>query len=406
MIVNKVPASKWIPRKTDGIQCTQTRIGSHVRRGASGDPIYRAKYHQAHPLYPVALLTGETTTTTAQSAVASAVLVNTTVTATSDVHRKGFIWPNATALTAWVTRSCTSGVVTLTETVNVTVSVTASPSPAPDTVVYRNTTAPPWHCHGSNGTIHCASTRPPSAPDSLSMTSDLCLDSTWTSTLTRATTTQSPSLLTDATIVSTTPSQTSTEPSANVPPWVADSAPKTVRYSLSHISAAPTSDHTVITTVTSTYMIDPLLLPVTTGPPSAFAFASSTVASSTSTVCAETATSGAPNPAHVHCGVRGLSAGGNFLGRFVENAAGAQVTLEGCWQFCGVSVNKCSPLSLFLTPQLEIPSIRRVARLLFSLVLDSMKLTPSKKVGMGRRAWLFSLCLLYRRVCSTSLRSV
>ncbi|KAK3337445.1 hypothetical protein B0T19DRAFT_455267 [Cercophora scortea] len=55
----------------------------------------------------------------------------------------------------------------------------------------------------------------------------------------------------------------------------------------------------------------------------------------TSTVCATSAPSGTPAPAHAHCGVHGAPVGDYFVGQFVENAPGVEVTLEGCWQFCG-----------------------------------------------------------------------
>ncbi|KAM3086600.1 hypothetical protein ACMFMG_000727 [Clarireedia jacksonii] len=44
--------------------------------------------------------------------------------------------------------------------------------------------------------------------------------------------------------------------------------------------------------------------------------------------------SGTPNPAAVHCGLHGLPVGDFFLAEFVENKAGVDVTLKGCWEFC------------------------------------------------------------------------
>jgi hypothetical protein len=45
---------------------------------------------------------------------------------------------------------------------------------------------------------------------------------------------------------------------------------------------------------------------------------------------------GSPNPAAYHCGVTGLPVGDYFLAEFVENKAGEDVTLLGCFEFCTV----------------------------------------------------------------------
>ena len=69
----------------------------------------------------------------------------------------------------------------------------------------------------------------------------------------------------------------------------------------------------------------------------------------TKTVGAGDAPTGLPSPDHVHCGVHGLPVGDYFIGEFVQNKDDVPVTLEGCFQFCSVSLYPCyfvPPLSL------------------------------------------------------------
>ncbi|RAL66761.1 hypothetical protein DID88_007544 [Monilinia fructigena] len=52
------------------------------------------------------------------------------------------------------------------------------------------------------------------------------------------------------------------------------------------------------------------------------------------TTVTTTQISGTPNPAAVHCGLHGLPVGDFFLAEFVEDKAGVDVSLRGCWEFC------------------------------------------------------------------------
>jgi hypothetical protein len=142
-------------------------------------------------------------------------------------------------------------------------------------------------------------------------------------------------------------------------PWVWPRPPapttaertQTVTLTLSHATLTRSRTHTVTITdahgnlvaVPTACVIDPLLRPVVTGAGGhGHGHATTTFVPATATVCPKSAPSGAPpSKGSSYCGVRGRAAGegsGRFLGRFEENAAGEEVTLEGCWMFCEVSV--------------------------------------------------------------------
>ncbi|KAK1599945.1 uncharacterized protein LY79DRAFT_664359 [Colletotrichum navitas] len=82
---------------------------------------------------------------------------------------------------------------------------------------------------------------------------------------------------------------------------------------------------------TESCVIDTSMVPVTIAPLTSVP--TSTIIP-TKTVCQEDAPTGKPKPGNNHCGVHGLPVGNYFLARFVENAPGVPVTLEGCYQFC------------------------------------------------------------------------
>lgn len=87
----------------------------------------------------------------------------------------------------------------------------------------------------------------------------------------------------------------------------------------------------------------------------------------TATVCAKTAPSGKPEVGNMHCGVRGRGVGNGeyFLGRYLQNGNGIEVTLKGCWQFCGVSV-----------------------LLFISLLLIRFANRRDTEIGLGNETWL------------------
>ncbi|GKT82853.1 hypothetical protein Ct61P_00703 [Colletotrichum tofieldiae] len=119
----------------------------------------------------------------------------------------------------------------------------------------------------------------------------------------------------------------------------------TVSPSVSNTSSIEYSTQTMMATTasadpssspipTESCVIDTSMVPVTSAPLTSVP-ASTLVP--TKTVCQEDAPTGKPKPGNNHCGVHGLPVGNYFLARFVENAPGVPVTLEGCFQFCAVS---------------------------------------------------------------------
>ncbi|KAK5663640.1 hypothetical protein OQA88_4071 [Cercophora sp. LCS_1] len=278
---------------------------------------------------PEALAAAEVTTTVSPPAP-SVVFVNTTVTAFR-AHRGGFPWPNVTGFGGlWKSSSsCTSGVTTLTETVNITVSVTASASVTPSTGLSSNTTYSWPHYTGNNTIPFCTS-----ATSSPSATSPPRTDST---TFSSSTTSSSPATTSDAPSSSyfiTTTTTTTCDEDDDTPPPASTSTitttPETILYTLSSVTTTPSP-------IPTDCVIDPFLEPSTTGTP--LTPTSTSTHTPTATVCAWTAPSGSPNPENIHCGVRGRPAGENrFIGRYVENGEGVSVTSKGCWQFCGKSV--------------------------------------------------------------------
>lgn len=64
----------------------------------------------------------------------------------------------------------------------------------------------------------------------------------------------------------------------------------------------------------------------------------------TKTVSEDDAPTGKPEEHSAHCGVHGEPVGNYFLAQFVENTPGEPVTLEGCYQFCDVSLRPLTPL--------------------------------------------------------------
>ncbi|KAK2026860.1 hypothetical protein LX32DRAFT_654400 [Colletotrichum zoysiae] len=102
-------------------------------------------------------------------------------------------------------------------------------------------------------------------------------------------------------------------------------------------------------------VIDTSMVPVTIAPLTSVP--TSTVIP-TKTVCQEDAPTGKPKPDNNHCGVHGLPVGNYFLARFVENAPGAPVTLEGCYQFCASvmdATNGCKAYRFYPERGINVP---------------------------------------------------
>jgi hypothetical protein len=59
---------------------------------------------------------------------------------------------------------------------------------------------------------------------------------------------------------------------------------------------------------------------------------------------------GSPNKGAYHCGVSGLPVGDYFLALFVENKAGEDVTLLGCFEFCTVCDKGCVSYEFYDEP--------------------------------------------------------
>ncbi|GKT55504.1 hypothetical protein ColTof4_07630 [Colletotrichum tofieldiae] len=106
---------------------------------------------------------------------------------------------------------------------------------------------------------------------------------------------------------------------------------------------------------TESCVIDTSMVPVTSAPLTSVP-ASTLVP--TKTVCQEDAPTGKPKPGNNHCGVHGLPVGNYFLARFVENAPGVPVTLEGCFQFCASvmdATNGCKAYRFYPERGLNVP---------------------------------------------------
>lgn len=113
-------------------------------------------------------------------------------------------------------------------------------------------------------------------------------------------------------------------------------------------TAAPISNLTATYAPKSTddCVIDTAIAPVATATLTAILTES---IAPTATVTDGDIATGKPQPQTRHCGVHGLPVGTYFIARFVENAPGVPVTLEGCYQFCTVSDRQCPNLSAVLT---------------------------------------------------------
>ncbi|TQN74386.1 hypothetical protein CSHISOI_01042 [Colletotrichum shisoi] len=105
-----------------------------------------------------------------------------------------------------------------------------------------------------------------------------------------------------------------------------------VAYSIHTTTVGTTSaDKSSSSIPTESCVIDTSMVPVTSAP---LTSVPTSTLIPTKTVCQDDAPTGKPKPGNNHCGVHGLPVGNYFLARFVENAPGVPVTLEGCYQFC------------------------------------------------------------------------
>ncbi|KAK0731240.1 hypothetical protein B0H67DRAFT_564227 [Lasiosphaeris hirsuta] len=317
------------------------RHNSSRRRMVPDNHSHRARYHQRMHSIPVAALEAETATSAATSTSSNNPVSwwgdATTMTVTLTHPSLAFINGTASASpvlfkTSLASLSCLPSVTTITQTVNVTVSFTASASIMPSITKHHSATVslPP-----KSDITSCTSTK--SLSSSFTQT-DPCPDS--------ASTTSYQTVDSSTARSGTTPCPTSAA-TAPPPPVDTQTTPRTLRFTLSTVTSTPgpssgpgTAPSVPQLTSISCGVIDTALTPiiigtlVTTSAPLSDTVVTS-IPTPTGTVCVDSAPSGSPRPANVHCGVRGKAVGNYFLGRFVENAAGVGVTLEGRWKFCG-----------------------------------------------------------------------
>ncbi|KAI9642363.1 hypothetical protein NHQ30_009167 [Ciborinia camelliae] len=133
------------------------------------------------------------------------------------------------------------------------------------------------------------------------------------------------SSLTAISTLTSTPVQTTISPS--------ESLSLSLPLSLSPSSPSSEATSTTLLTSTSTIPLSSLSLPATPISIGSTDLHPSTTVPFTTTVTT-VQVSGTPNPAAVHCGLHGLPVGDFFLAEFVEDKAGVDVTLKGCWEFC------------------------------------------------------------------------
>ncbi|KAL0939405.1 uncharacterized protein CTRU02_206015 [Colletotrichum truncatum] len=122
-----------------------------------------------------------------------------------------------------------------------------------------------------------------------------------------------------------------TSTSTNTPASWTSQTTETISFSISSTADTQITSGTHLPTSTESCVIDTSMIPITSAPLTSVP--SSTLEPSR-TVCQNDAPTGKPMPENHHCGVHGLPVGNYFLARFVENAPGVRVTLEGCYQFC------------------------------------------------------------------------
>ncbi|KAK7714223.1 hypothetical protein SLS64_004322 [Diaporthe eres] len=120
----------------------------------------------------------------------------------------------------------------------------------------------------------------------------------------------------------------------------------------------PTETPIEVATSSST-STSPTLVIVTTLTPIATASSTpsefpTTVVTATDTVSSNAPT-GTPSPQTIHCGIRGTAIGVYYLATYAYNRANVPVTLQGCYQFCAVSVQETPRLRPNNTPSFLPP---------------------------------------------------
>ncbi|KAK0657520.1 hypothetical protein B0T16DRAFT_61983 [Cercophora newfieldiana] len=338
------------------------RVGRHNRHARSLKHMYRSKHHQRmHSNPPLSSSStnplpsgGFLSFSSLSSETTASPPANTTVTAV-DKHRggpgpffrgNGTHWGPGPARGPWPTTSCSTDVTTLTETVNITVSVTATPASVAQVEMTATESVVNSTVSWGNSSVPCTESWTEMSTATTSSETETCTDS---STMTSDT---------------GSPSSVFAEPMPFRTVTVT-APPKTIRVTLSSIESSPSPSPSEIKTKlvptpspseinTNTpppsptdCVVDPFLTPNMTAQatpsPSAIATKTHDETTPTATVCAKTAPSGKPSAGNTHCGVRGRSSnnkngGDRFLGRYLQNGNGIDVTLKGCWQFCGVSL--------------------------------------------------------------------
>ncbi|KAJ0162357.1 hypothetical protein CTA2_4685 [Colletotrichum tanaceti] len=141
-------------------------------------------------------------------------------------------------------------------------------------------------------------------------------------------------------------------------PTVTPFLPNTISltYSTHTMTVGTTSaDSSYSSIPTESCVIDTSMVPVTSAP---LTSVPTPTLIPTKTVCQDDAPTGKPKPGNNHCGVHGLPVGNYFLARFVENAPGLPVTLEGCYQFCASvmsATNGCKSYRFYPERGLNVP---------------------------------------------------
>ncbi|KKY36835.1 hypothetical protein UCDDA912_g03189 [Diaporthe ampelina] len=116
----------------------------------------------------------------------------------------------------------------------------------------------------------------------------------------------------------------------------------------------------VASSTLTSFSTSPTLVIVTTVTPIATASFTlsdlpTTVVTATNTVSSGDAPTGTPSPQDIHCGIRGTPLGTYYLATYAFNKANVAVTLQGCFQFCSIAVERCYSYEFYLEPGLQAP---------------------------------------------------
>ncbi|KAI3397867.1 hypothetical protein diail_10268 [Diaporthe ilicicola] len=155
----------------------------------------------------------------------------------------------------------------------------------------------------------------------------------------------------------TSPSSGATVTSVIIPTLTTDIVPGltlssslVIATTMTPIDQATSSSTSTVTTL----VIATTLTPIATASVS-LSDLPTTIVTPTATVSLPDAPTGAPNPQDIHCGVKGSSLGTYYLATYAYNKANVPVTLQGCFQFCAIAVERCYSYEFYLEPGLGSP---------------------------------------------------